>query len=351
MKVFHHSQVVQRLGIRYPVVQGPFGGGFSTSDLVAAVSNAGGLGSYGAHGLEPGEIHRMADEIRQKTEGPFALNLWVSQQDPGALDFSPEELQTVIEQVKPYFDEWGVAVPTFPATPFPDFESQAEALMEARPAAFSFVFGIPSEGILEACRRKGIVTLGAATTAEEALALETAGVDMIVASGSDAGGHRPSFLKRAEDSLVGTFSLIPQIVDAVRIPVIAAGGIADARGIRAAIALGAQGVQIGTAFLACEESGASPWHRDKIPHAEGTVLTRAYSGRLARFIQDRLTDGYSGSTLPFPAQAWLMGPLKKAAVGGNAAKAVALYAGQAAALVKHRKADQLMHALVEGMGW
>ena len=144
------------------------------------------------------------------------------------------------------------------------FEEQIEAIFEAKPAIFSFVYGIPSSDILENCRTLGIKTVGAATTVDEAIALENAGVDAIVATGFEAGGHRVSFLRSAEDSLTGTFSLIPQVADSVKIPIIAAGGIADARGIKAALALGADAVQMGTAFLATSQSNASQDHKDKL---------------------------------------------------------------------------------------
>ena len=165
-------------------------------------------------------------------------------------------------------------------------------LLDAKVPVFSFIFGIPPKEILEECRAKSIVTIGTATTPEEAAALQEAGVDAIVASGFEAGGHRGSFLRAAEDSLTGTFSLVPQIVDMVDVPVIAAGGIADARGVIAALALGAEAVQMGTAFLACEESGASRLHRQALrgKKAGHTALTKGFTGRLARGIHNRLME-------------------------------------------------------------
>src|SRR5580765_8225982 len=172
------------------------------------------------------------------------------------------------------------------------FEDQARVLLDGKIPVFIFIYGIPPQEILEECRAKRIVTIGTATTPEEGAALQGAGVDAIVASGFEAGGHRGSFLRAAEDSLTGILSLVPQIVDNVDVPVIAAGGIADARGVVAAMVLGAEGVQMGTVFLACEESGASPLHRQVLrgKKAGHTALTKGFSGRLARGIHNRLLE-------------------------------------------------------------
>jgi len=247
-----------RLGIDLPIVQGPFGGGYSSARLAAAVSNAGGLGSFGVHALSAEQILHTATAIRALTAKPYALNLWVSNRDFQGDQPPLPMMQRMHERLKPYYRELGLEHPPEPVCkPVYDFEEQAQAVIEARPAVFSFVFGVPSPEIVKACKQRGIVTLGAATTLAEALALEQGGVDMIVASGFEAGGHRPSFLEPAEASLHGTLALVPQAASAVRVPVIAAGGIADARGVAAALHLGAQAVQVGTAFLACEESGLS----------------------------------------------------------------------------------------------
>jgi nitronate monooxygenase len=171
------------------------------------------------------------------------------------------------------------------------FEDQVQVLLDEGISAFSFIYGIPSKPILDEFRRHGIVLIGTATTVDEAIALEHAGVDVIAASGFEAGGHRGSFLQPSEDSLTGTMALVPQVVDAVRLPVVAAGGIGDARGIVAAFALGAEGVQMGTAFLASEESGANTLHRKALLNgqAKQTALTRGFTGRLARGIKNPLS--------------------------------------------------------------
>ena len=223
-------------------------------------------------------------------------------------------------------------------------------MLAARPAVFSFVYGIPAADVLRRCREFGILTLGAATTVREAMALEAAGVDLIVATGFEAGGHRVSFLAPAEESLTGSFALIPQVVDAVSVPVIAAGGIADGRGIAAAFALGAQAVQIGTAFLACAESNAGDLHRGKLfsPDAQHTGLTRVFSGRLARGIRNRFMDemdAQQAALPPYPYQNWFTAQLKQAAIAQGRDDLMSLWAGQAAPLLRHRSARELLQAL------
>ncbi|WP_158090065.1 nitronate monooxygenase family protein [Pseudomonas sp. B28(2017)] len=224
-------------------------------------------------------------------------------------------------------------------------------MLTIRPPVFSFVFGIPPAGILAACKSLGILTMGTATTVQEARALEEAGVDCIVASGFEAGGHKGSFIKPAHASLTGIFSLIPQIADQVAIPLIAAGGIADARGVAGALALGAHGVQIGTAFLACKESAASPAHRKALGEHQSTAttLTKAFTGRLARSFPNRMTadmDQQESRLAPYPAQAWYMGQLTRAGMSQGRDEFNSLSAGQSASLIRHNSAQALMDAIV-----
>ena len=347
------TDAARRLGIGHPIIQGPFGGGLSTPELTATVSNLGGLGSYGAHILEPDEIGPLAAELRRRTARPFALNLWVSDHDPGGREPSPAELERAWAVFEPWFRELGLGRPEPPTRYHPRFDEQVEALLEARPPVFSFVFGIPSAAILAECRRREIVTIGAATTLAEARAVDEAGVDLVLATGFEAGGHRPAFLARAEESLMGTLALTPMVADRVRAPVIAAGGIVDRRGIEAALALGAQAAQLGTAFLACAESGTTDAHRAVLrgERSERTVLTRAYTGRLARGVPNRLTDQvekHLADLPPFPAHAWFVSRLKAAAAAAGRTDLMPLYAGQAAPNLRHRTATDLMAALIEG---
>jgi nitronate monooxygenase len=225
-------------------------------------------------------------------------------------------------------------------------------LLEARPPVFSFVFGVPPATILDRCRTLGIKTVGAATTADEARALDDAGVDAIVATGAEAGGHRPSFLRGAEVSLTSTLSLVPQVADAVpRTPVIAAGGIADARGVAAVLALGAQAAQIGTAFLACDESNAHPLHRAALrARPTQSTLTRGLTGRLGRALHNRIVDVLAQpaiAALPYPFQGHLVGPIKRAALERGRAELAPFWSGQSVAILRHHGAAELFAELLQ----
>jgi nitronate monooxygenase len=345
------TEVARRLGLSAPIVQGPFGSGLSSIELVVAVSEAGLLGSFGVHHLSGAAIQDLAAAIRTRTARPFALNLWLPFADSEDPQLSDAQFAAARERLRPYFEELGVELPARPERFTPRYADQIEAVLEARPAAFSFIYGVPSPEVMRACHDRGILTVGTVTTPAEAQLLEQAGVGMIVASGFEAGGHRVSFLREPEESLTGTLALIPQVVDAVRVPVIAAGGIADGRGIAAALMLGAQGVQIGTAFLACEESGASPLHRDRLFNTgpTQTALTRVFTGRLARGLRNRFMDEMSDSRAPFapyPVQAWLTAQLRATAMKRGRDDLLSLWSGQSAPLLRHRRARDLIASLL-----
>jgi Dioxygenases related to 2-nitropropane dioxygenase len=341
------TPVTDMFGLELPIVLGPFGGASSVG-LVAAVSNRGGLGSYGLYGLDADRITGVAADIRAATDRPFALNLWLPHGDDPRPD--DEAYARYLDVLAGYFDELGLPLPERPARYLVPFDEQIEAAIAARPAALSVVYGVPDAALVDRCRDAGIRLIGTATTVEEARALDAAGVDAIVATGFEAAGHRVSFLRPAEESLVGMFALVPRVVDAVRAPVIAAGGIADGRGVAAALALGASAAQIGTAFLACDESAANPPHRARLwsTTAEETVLTTVFSGRLARGIPNRMSRELSERVrelAPFPVQNWLTGHLKRAAAATGDPDFTSLWAGQAASLVRHRTAAELIAAI------
>ncbi len=334
------------LGLDRPIVLGPFGG-MSSVALTAAVSDAGGLGSFGLYGYGPERIADTAALLHAATDRPFALNLWI----PAGDEVPDADVTAALATAAPLYARLGIDPPTGAPT-HPDIDEQLEAVLVARPAVASFVFGMPAPATIERFRAAGIRTVGAATTVAEALAVEAAGADAVVASGFEAGGHRVSFLKPAERSLVGTFALVPQVVDAVRIPVIAAGGIADRRGVAAALTLGAAGVQIGTAFLRTRESAASAAHRAALGDiaADDTVLTRAATGRLARGIPNVFVRTIeAGAIAPFPAQSWAVGPVRVEANRIGDGELQSLWAGQGAPLARWDSAADVFAELAHGL--
>jgi nitronate monooxygenase len=338
------------LGIEYPIIQAPFGG-LPSQRLTAEVSNLGALGSFGAVTLSPAAIGEVVHEIRGVTTKPFAINLWVSTSDRATSQISPDRVDEKIREFRQYYSELGTDAPSTIESRYQDFESQARAVIDARPAVFSFIFGIPPTEILDECRRQEIRTIGTATTPDEAIALEQAGLDLIVASGFEGGGHRGSFLRSPADSLMGGISLIPQVVGAVSVPVIAAGGIADGRGLVAAFALGAEGVQIGTAFLSCAGSGASKAYRDALNSdaAKQTALTTAFTGRLARAIRNRFMDDLThlnSSPLPFPLQHALTQTVASPASAQERLERMTLWAGQSAAINRCTEVNEFMKKLL-----
>ncbi|MDE3725046.1 nitronate monooxygenase [Nocardiopsis sp. N85] len=340
------------LGTRHPIVQGPFGGGLSTVALVAAVSEAGGLGSYGVHAMAPEDIGPLVEAIRAATSAPFAVNLWTPRPDEERPVPDTTALAAHTDRLALHYAEFGLTPPNLAqANARIDFDAQLDAVLAARPPVISVVMGPPPRRLVEGARSIGAPIVGTATTVAEARALEEAGCDVIVASGSDAGGHRGSFLAPVRESLVGTFSLIPQVRDAVSVPVVAAGGIADGRGVAAALTLGADGVQVGTGFLRTPESGASPAHREALSseRARTTVLTRLFSGRPARGIANALVRGMADAedrVPPYPAQNNLMLPIRARAAASGRADRLNLWSGQAALLASGESAGDYLSALV-----
>jgi nitronate monooxygenase len=351
MPRWNENRLTAKLGIDYPIIQGPLGG-LSSQRLAAAVSNFGGLGSVGAHGLTPEAIKDVIAEIRSLTSKPFAMNLWVSTEDEGARTSDENAFNRSLGPLAVHIAALGAPRPEYEPYSRMRFEDQARVLLDEGVPVFSFIYGIPPREILEECRAKRIVTIGTATTPEESAALQDAGVDTIVASGFEAGGHRGSFLRAAEDSLTGTFSLVSQIADTVNLPVIAARGIADARGVLAALVLGAEAVQMGTVFLACEESGAGPLHREALrgKNAGHTALTRGFTGRLARGIHNRLLEELNEAgtpVLPYPLQRRLVRNLAIPAEAAGRSDLLPLWAGQSANLSTCTDVSAFLTSLVE----
>lgn len=337
----------QLLGMDLPIVQAPMAGA-QGSALAVAVSNAGGLGSLPCAMLG---LEAMRDElkaIRAQTGKPFNVNFFCHA-PPGA---NAERERAWRASLAPYYSEFGIDADGIPAGPgrAPFSPEAADVLGAFEPAVVSFHFGLPSADLLARVRGWGAKILSSATTVEEALWLEAHGVDCIIAQGLEAGGHRGIFLSDDLSTQVGTFALLPQIVRAVKVPVIAAGGIADARGVAAAMALGAAGVQIGTAYLLCPEATTSAVHRAALKSAAArhTALTNLFTGRPARGIVNRIMKelGPIGTTVPeFPLAASAIAPLRAKAEGRGSGDFSPLWSGQNASGCTEAPAAELTREL------
>ncbi|MDX1656259.1 MAG: nitronate monooxygenase [Candidatus Competibacteraceae bacterium] len=338
------TPLTRRLELRYPLIQAPMAGGATTPELVAAVCNAGGLGSLGADYLDPEDIRTTIRHIRELTDGPFAVNLFI----PESQDEDPQCLERTQERLRSFRQALELPVnPPLPEPFAPPYQEQLAVVLEEQVAAFSFTFGVPRPEELEALHQQDILTLGTATHVLEAIVLEESGVDMIVAQGMEAGGHRGTFIAPQEPLLVGTLALVPLIMAQVKSPVIAAGGIMDGRGIAAALALGAVGAQLGTAFLRCPESGIHPLHKAALVEGNeaNTVLTRSFSGRWARAIRNRfITDlaPFEGELPGYPALNALTRDIRQEAARRGRPEFLSLWAGMGCSLAQAAPAGELV---------
>ena len=334
-------------GVDNPVVQAPMGGGATTPALVAAVSAAGGLGTLAAAYARPDDVRAAARAVRALTRAPFGVNLFVP-----VPSSPPADDAAARAHLAPIHRELGLPAPAMPEQVTDDFDASFAACLDCGASVLSFTFGRLPRDAIAAAHAAGMKVVGTATTVDEAVLLERDGVDAVVAQGSEAGAHRGTFAVPFEDALIGTVALVPQVVDAVRIPVLASGGIVDGRGMAAALALGAAGVQLGTAFLVCPESGIPAAYREALAHAHAheTRVTRVFSGRPARgivnaFMRDTPED--SPAVLPYPYQNALTRAMRGAAAKANAAGRLSLWAGQGAPLARVMPAGVLVATLVE----
>ncbi|MFI5400845.1 MAG: NAD(P)H-dependent flavin oxidoreductase, partial [SAR324 cluster bacterium] len=341
-----------RLGIEHPIVQGPMGGGASTPEMAAAVCNAGGLGSLACAYLTPDQIRDGIAAIRRRTDRPFNVNLFAGGYTEPMPGFDP---QPVLGVLRKHHAALGLPDPTLVPSPPNPFGRQLEAILDAHVSIFSFTFGIPAPQDLQRLRRQGVTILGTATTVAEARLLVDAGVDVVIAQGSEAGAHRGTFAVPFDAGMIGTIALVPLVVAAVgpAVPVVASGGIMDGRGIVAACALGAGGVQMGTAFLATDEAGVPEVHKKLLLSASETqtALTRAFSGRPARGIRNGfMTDmeELGDAAIPaFPLQNALTRPLRTAAAKQEDAERLSLWAGQGARMARRVSAGRLVALMTE----
>jgi nitronate monooxygenase len=339
------TPAIRLFGTAVPIVQAPMAGEPDRAELTAAVSNAGGLGFAGVAYLQPEAVRARIQAIRALTARPFGVNLFA----PVTSDMSAQKIARARELLAPLRAAYGLE-DAHAVTTMPDFEAQLAVVLEEKPAVLSFTFGCPTPEQIARVKATGIVAVGSATTVPEAEALEAAGIEAIVAQGAEAGAHRGTFLAPFADSLIGLMALVPAMVDRVKVPVIAAGGIMDGRGIAAALMLGAAGVQLGTAFLVCDESGASrSWKKAILDlKSDMTRVTPVYSGRPARAIQNTMMEILSpyAQELPgFPAMNSLTRGIRGAAAKNGDPDAQSLWAGQAAPLARPMPAADLLRLL------
>lgn len=347
-----NNEVTELLQIEYPIIQAPMAGGITTSKLVAEVSNAGCLGMIGAGYMTPIQMREQIREIKQLTSNYFGINLFV----PNEFNVTVNEVKSANQILQPIREQLNLHEKDSLEIPksnhiLETFNEQIKIVIEEKVPVCSFTFGIPCKEVIAELKQHNIILMGTATTVREAVEIEKNGMDIVVVQGSEAGGHRGNFINGFQESLVGLMSLIPQVVDHLSIPVIATGGIMDGRGLMASICLGAKGVQMGTAFLTCIESGAHKVHKEAILHAneDQTVLTRAFSGKWARGIKNKFIlemQKHEMSLPDFPVQNTLTQAIRKASTSENNQDFMSLWSGQSSRLAKNQTVETLIKNII-----
>lgn len=343
-----HHNFLQQLGCQYPIIQAPMAG-VQDGRLAIAVCQAGGLGSLPCAMLSPNEIEQQVAFIRQQTSQPFNVNFFAHSQ----VTYTPQIAKKWFLALKPYYEKLGlteVDIPLSRAGSRQPFSQQfADLIADLKVPVVSFHFGLPEEALLEQVRASGAKIISTATTIAEAKWLEQRGVDAIIAQGLEAGGHRGMFLSQDINTQMGTFGLIPNLKKIVDVPIIAAGGISDATTVRCALELGADAVQVGTAFLLADEANTKPYHRQilQTEQACDTALTNIFSGGIARGIRNKIVDemGICTDAPPFPHASFLINPIKSTAEQQNDYEYSSLWAGQNASLAKAGSAKSIIERL------
>jgi nitronate monooxygenase len=336
------------LKINVPIIQAPMAGGITTPELVAAVSNGGGLGMVGAGYLKPEALLQEIKAIKQLTDRPFGINLFVMKKPV----VDQEKIDKTISILKRYREALSLSSDITEYSYVDYFDEHVQIILDEKIPVCSFTFGIPSNGTITRLKGNNTIMIGTATNVKEALINEEGGMDALVVQGSEAGGHRGSFLREDTSGNIGLMSLIPQVTDAVQIPIIAAGGIMDGRGLKASLLLGAEAVQMGTAFLTTSESGANPLYKKAILEAsdDETVLTKAFSGKYARGLQNKFIEEmkeYEGLLPDFPIVNTLTGEIRKAAAVNEMTAYMSLWSGQSPTLAKAESVASLMKRVME----
>ncbi|MCG3401677.1 nitronate monooxygenase [Staphylococcus massiliensis] len=349
--MWHNNRVTERLKIDYPIFQAGMTGS-TTPELVAAVSTAGGLGQIGAGYMDGDKTRQAITDVQRLTDKPFAVNLFI----PEYPEATEDEITSMSRKLNPYREQVGLEtfddVPELSFDTTKHFDEQIDILIDMNVPICSFTFGVPSDATISKLKQAHITLIGTATTVKEAIVLDEKGVDIIIAQGSEAGGHRGTFLGKAHEGLIGTMSLVPQVVDNVSVPVIAAGGIMDSRGIVASLSLGAEGVQLGTAFLTLNESGAKDVHKSAILKAteDETTVTNVFSGKSARGIRNLFINEMSKADidiLPYPLQNQLTNPIRKAAGAKGNVDILHLWCGQSPRLSQRDSTEHFMEKLIK----
>jgi len=344
-----HTPICDLLGVRYPVIQAPMAGGWTTPELVSAVCEAGGFGVLAGARITPEKLREDIRAVKARTNKPFGVNFLLA---------PPEEGNRDAATVQRYLDRFRERLGLPPgeikfASPPWRLAEALEVVFEERVAVLSTAMGDAGE-LVERAHGEGMIAMTMVTTVEEAILAAQRGADVVVAQGAEAGGHRSTFpLGPGEEApLVGTMALVPQVVDAVGVPVVAAGGIADGRGLLAALALGASGAQMGTRFLLAHESGAHPAYRRRLLSASetGTVVTRVFTGRPGRVLRNRFTEEYAGpEPLAWPLQGAAAGDIYAASQARDDGDYSPLFAGQGLRmLTKEQRAAEIVEEIVTG---
>lgn len=344
------NPLLARLGLEHPLFLAPLGGGPSTPELVAAVSNAGGLGWLGAAYLAPDQIRDAIRQTRSLTRKPFGVNLFAGGYQ-NSTHPDPAPMLALLAEIHAMLGLQAPSLPQLPPDPFP---AQFEAVMADPPAAFSFTFGIPAAETMQRLRDRNIAAIGTATTAAEARLLADAGVDAIFAQGAEAGAHRGTFAGPFESSMIPLSTLVPAVRSSISVPVIACGGIMNGADMSKALRLGASAAALGTAFLACPESGASPAYKEQIlaATADTTVITRAFSGRPARGLPNEFIAKLANREdriLPYPLQNILTRAMRSAAASRGDARFLSLWAGSGVGRARKLPAADLVLRLLTEM--
>ncbi len=346
--MWNENSFTETFNLEYPIIQAGMAGGVTTAELVAAVSNAGGLGSIGAGYLSAEETRRIIRRVKALTDKPFAVNLFIIEDPEVDLD----QITEAIDKLQPIYRALGIdRFPDVNPKDINKFDEQIEVIIEENVPVCSFTFGLPSKHTVDRLKEHGVRLIGTATTVKEAQLNEEVGMDAVVAQGSEAGGHRGTFDSEFSEAMIGTMALVPQVADNVNIPVIAAGGIADGRGIYASLILGASAAQLGTLFVTCHESGASAPIKSVILKGKetDTVITSAFSGKPARGVRNTFIDKMSEHHeifAPYPIQHALTSIIRKEAAKQHRPEYLALWAGQNMRLNNELTASELIEKLI-----